>query len=147
MRKKIRPVWLWLLFLTLFLGLIFQSFPVKAQEQEELRLYSQSVVLMDGLSGRILYGKNAEQIRPMASTTKIMTCILALENSGLDTEVEISDRAASMPEVKLHAGKGEKYRLEDLLYSLMLESHNDTAVAIAEAVGGSVENFARKERV
>ena len=61
MRKKIRPVWLWLLFLTLFLGLIFQSFPVKAQEQEELRLYSQSVVLMDGLSGRILYGKNAEQ--------------------------------------------------------------------------------------
>ena len=47
MRKKIRPVWLWLLFLTLFLGLIFQSFPVKAQEQEELRLYSQSVVLMD----------------------------------------------------------------------------------------------------
>lgn len=55
--KKIRPVWLWLLFLTLFLGLIFQSFPVKAQEQEELRLYSQSVVLMDGLSGRILYGK------------------------------------------------------------------------------------------
>lgn len=50
MRKKIRPVWLWLLFLTLFLGLIFQSFPVKAQEQEELRLYSQSVVLMDGLS-------------------------------------------------------------------------------------------------
>ena len=99
MRKKIRPVWLWLLFLTLFLGLIFQSFPVKAQEQEELRLYSQSVVLMDGLSGRILYGKNAEQIRPMASTTKIMTCILALENSGLDTEVEISDRAASMPEV------------------------------------------------
>ena len=57
MRKKIRPVWLWLLFLTLFLGLIFQSFPVKAQEQEELRLYSQSAVLMDGLSGRILYGK------------------------------------------------------------------------------------------
>lgn len=55
MRKKIRPVWLWLLFLTLFLGLIFQSFPVKAQEQEELRLYSQSAVLMDGLSGRILY--------------------------------------------------------------------------------------------
>ena len=46
MRKKIRPVWLWLLFLTLFLGLIFQSFPVKAQEQEELRLYSQSVVLL-----------------------------------------------------------------------------------------------------
>ncbi len=92
MRKKIRPVWLWLLFLTLFLGLIFQSFPVKAQEQEELRLYSQSAVLMDGLSGRILYGKNAEQIRPMASTTKIcpqaknecsMLMLRALRSSGM----------------------------------------------------------------
>ena len=71
MRKKIRPVWLWLLFLTLFLGLIFQSFPVKAQEQEELRLYSQSVVLMDGLSGRILYGKNAEHTRMCGHQSRI----------------------------------------------------------------------------
>ena len=78
----------------------------------------------------------------MASTTKIMTCILALENAGPDTEVLISDRAASMPEVKLHVRKGERYRLRDLLYSMMLESHNDSAAAIAEAVGGSVENFA-----
>lgn len=78
----------------------------------------------------------------MASTTKIMTCILALENAGPDTEVLISDRAASMPEVKLHVRKGERYRLRDLLYSMMLESHNDSAAAIAEAVGGSVEDFA-----
>ena len=78
----------------------------------------------------------------MASTTKIMTCILALENAGPETEVLVSDRAASMPEVKLHIKKGEKYRMEDLLYSLMLESHNDSAVAIAEAVAGSVEKFA-----
>ena len=109
---------------------------------DPLNLNAHAAVLLDGDTGRILYGKNEKKVLPMASTTKIMTCILALENSGLDTEVEISDRAASMPEVKLHAGKGEKYRLEDLLYSLMLESHNDTAVAIAEAVGGSVENFA-----
>lgn len=109
---------------------------------DPLNLNAHAAVLLDGDTGRILYGKNEKKVLPMASTTKIMTCILALENSGLDTEVEISDRAASMPEVKLHAGKWEKYRLEDLLYSLMLESHNDTAVAIAEAVGGSVENFA-----
>lgn len=107
-----------------------------------LNLNAHAAVLLDGDTGRILYGKNEKKVLPMASTTKIMTCILALENSGLDTEVEISDRAASMPEVKLHVRKGEKYRMEDLLYSLMLESHNDTAVAIAEAVGGSVENFA-----
>ena len=109
---------------------------------DPLNLNAHAAVLLDGDTGRILYGKNEKKVLPMASTTKIMTCILALENTGLDTEVEISDRAASMPEVELHAGKGEKYRLEDLLYSLMLESHNDTAVAIAEAVGGSVENFA-----
>ena len=111
-------------------------------ETDPLNLNSHAAVLLDGDTGRILYGKNEKKVLPMASTTKIMTCILALENSGLDTEVEISDRAASMPEVKLHVRKGEKDRLEDLLYSLMLESHNDTAVAIAEAIGGSVENFA-----
>ena len=109
---------------------------------DPLNLNSHSAVLLDGDTGRILYGKNEMEVLPMASTTKIMTCILALENAGLDTEVEISDRAATMPEVKLHVREGEKYRLEDLLYSLMLESHNDTAVAIAEAVGGSVEDFA-----
>lgn len=86
--------------------------------------------------------KNETEVLPMASTTKIMTCILALENAGPDTEVLISDRAASMPEVKLHVRKGERYCLRDLLYSMMLESHNDSAAAIAEAVGGSVENFA-----
>ena len=109
---------------------------------DPLNLNSHSAVLLDGDTGRILYGKNEMEVLPMASTTKIMTCILALENAGLDTEVVISDRAATMPEVKLHVREGEKYRLEDLLYSLMLESHNDAAVAIAEAVGGSVEDFA-----
>ena len=109
---------------------------------DPLNLNSHSAVLLDGDTGRILYGKNEMEVLPMASTTKIMTCILALENAGLDTEVGISDRAATMPEVKLYVREGEKYRLEDLLYSLMLESHNDTAVAIAEAVGGSVEDFA-----
>ena len=109
---------------------------------DPLNLNAHAAVLLDGDTGRILYGKNEKKVLPMASTTKIMTCILALENSGLDTEVEISDRAASMPEVKLHVRKGERYRLRDLLYSMMLESHNDSAAAIAEAVGGSVEDFA-----
>ena len=111
-------------------------------ETDPLLLNSRAAVLLDGDTGRILYGKNETEVLPMASTTKIMTCILALENAGPDTEVLISDRAASMPEVKLHVRKGERYRLRDLLYSMMLESHNDSAAAIAEAVGGSVENFA-----
>lgn len=112
------------------------------QEQEPLQLYAQAAVLMDADSGRVLYGKNEKEMLPMASTTKIMTCILALEYGNLDQEVEVSSYAASMPKVKLYMKQGEKYRLGDLLYSLMLESHNDSAVAIAEAVGGSVEAFA-----
>lgn len=116
-----------------------------AQEKaakEDLQLYAQAAVLMDADSGRVLYGKNAEAKLPMASTTKIMTCILALEYGNPEAVVEASSYAASMPKVKLYVKAGEKYYLRDLLYSLMLESHNDTAVVVAEAVGGSVEKFA-----
>lgn len=114
----------------------------KKSSGEDLQLYAQSAVLMDADSGRILYGKNEEEKLPMASTTKIMTCILALEYGNPDEVVEVSSYAASMPKVKLYVKSGEKYYLRDLLYSLMLESHNDSAVVIAEAVGGSVEQFA-----
>ena len=110
--------------------------------KEELQLYAQAAVLMDADSGRVLYGKNEEAKLPMASTTKIMTCILALEYGSPEEIVEVSSYAASMPKVKLYVKSGEKYYLRDLLYSLMLESHNDSAVVIAEAVGGSVEKFA-----
>lgn len=110
--------------------------------QEPENLYAMSAVLMDGETGRVLYEKEGYESRPMASTTKVMTCIVALENTRGDEVVEVSSRAASQPEVKLFMKEGEKYYLEDLLYSLMLQSHNDTAVAIAEHIGKSVEEFA-----
>ncbi len=106
------------------------------------QLYAQSAVLMDAGSGRVLFEKEGDVARPMASTTKIMTCILTLERGNLNDEVEVSEYAASMPDVQLHIRSGEHYRLKDLLCSLMLESHNDSAVAIAEHIGGSVEGFA-----
>lgn len=106
-------------------------------------LYALSAVLMDGESGRILYEKDGETPRPNASTTKVMTCILALENGAGDDYVMVSDKAAAQPDVQLGMREGEQYYLEDLLYSLMLMSHNDTAVAIAEHIGGSTEGFAR----
>lgn len=109
---------------------------------EELSLYATAAVLLDADTGRVLYGKNADTFLANASTTKIMTCIVALENGNLEDMVEASAYAAGMPKVKLFIKEGEHYRLEDLLYSLMLESHNDSAVAIAEHVGGSVEGFA-----
>lgn len=120
--------------------------PVTSQsvqtELPPLKLYAQGAVLMDATSGRVLYSKNGEEQMPMASTTKIMTLILTLERANLDDTVTVSSYAASMPNVQLHIREGEQYRLRDLLYSLMLESHNDSAVAIAEHVGGSVEEFA-----
>ena len=116
--------------------------PGYAKAGDDLQLYAQAAVLMDADSGRVLYGKNAQEKLPMASTTKIMTCILALEYGNPDEIVEVSSYAASMPKVKLNVKSGENYYLRDLLYSLMLESHNDSAVVIAEAVGGSVEKFA-----
>lgn len=122
------------------------SAQVRAQgdkvKKEEIQLYAQAAVLMDADSGRVLYGKNEKDVLPMASTTKIMTCILALEYGNREDIAEVSAYAASMPKVKLYVKQGERYRLGDLLYSLMLESHNDSAVVIAEAVGGSVEEFA-----
>lgn len=111
--------------------------------EEPAELYALSAVLMDGESGRVLYEKDGERPLANASTTKVLTCIVALENSSGDDYVQVSQNAASQPEVKLGLQKGEQYYLEDLLYSLMLKSHNDAAVAIAEHCGGSVEGFAR----
>lgn len=105
------------------------------------QLYALSAVLMDADSGRILFAKNGQEERAMASTTKIMTCILALEYGNLEDVVTVSSKAASQPEVKLGAWEGEQFYLKDLLYSLMLESHNDAAVVIAESVSSSVEGF------
>ena len=105
-------------------------------------LYSKYSVLIDSDSGRILSGSNETTAVSMASTTKIMTLIIALENCDKNFVVTTSAYAASMPDVQLNAVTGEQFIINDLYYSLMLESHNDTAVAIAEAVAGSTENFA-----
>ena len=107
---------------------------VRAESEEPDNLYAQSAVLMDADSGRILFSKNGQQEKAMASTTKIMTCILALEYGKLDSEMTVSAYAASQPKVHLGAYKGETFYLRDLLYSLMLESHNDAAVIIAENI-------------
>lgn len=105
-------------------------------------LYSLSACLMDADSGRVLYEKEGNVHRANASTTKIMTLILTLERADLGDSVIVSERASRQPDVQLNINSGEKYRLEDLCYSMMLESHNDSAVAIAEHIGGSVEGFA-----
>ena len=112
------------------------------EEKEKLSLNARAAVLMDADSGRILYGKNETMAFPMASTTKIMTLIVALEHNEPDQIVMASAEASAMPEVRLGVHEGERYRMEDLYYAMMLESFNDAAMMIAEGTVGSVENFA-----
>lgn len=102
---------------------------------EDISLYAAAAVLMDADSGRVLYGKSEDTPMAMASTTKIMTCIQILEHADPEETLTVSAYAAGMPKVKLYIKQGEEYRVGDLLYSLMLESHNDAAVALAEHVG------------
>lgn len=136
--------WIGIISLACFLSAWLCRVPVQAQETEKepANLYAQSAVLMDADSGRILFGKEEDTKRPMASTTKIMTCILALEHMEEGQTAQVSNYAASQPEVRLGVRAGETYAVRDLLYSLMLESHNDSAVIIAEGIAGSVEQFA-----
>ena len=136
--KKIKVGFL--IIILLFNVLIYQT-DVHAYENS-LNLYSLSAVLIDGDTGRVLYGKEENTKRAMASTTKIMTLIITLEYGNPDDIVTVSSYASKMPDVQLGINEGEQYLLKDLIYSMMLESHNDSAVAIAEHIGGSVEGFA-----
>lgn len=141
MLEKIkRQICLWLCFLFMLAGWT----SVRAEEDAAFSLHARSAVLMDGDSGRILYGKEPDTPLAMASTTKIMTCILALELGSGNQICTASANAAAQPQVKLGMREAEQFYLQDLLYSLMLESHNDTAVCIAESVAGSVEAFTGK---
>lgn len=104
-------------------------------------LSARSAVVLDCASGRILFSQNGNEKRGMASTTKIMTAITALENADLSKTVTISPTASGVEGSSMYLAKGEKLTLEELVYGLMLVSGNDAATAIAEAVSGSVEKF------
>lgn len=100
-----------------------------------------SAVLMEQDSGRVLYGKKLHEKRRIASITKIMTAVLAVESGKLDEMVTISDTAVRTEGSSIYLAPGQKIKLRDLVYGLMLRSGNDAAQAIAETVGGSIEGF------
>lgn len=108
----------------------------------EPTLNSRVAVIYDRASGRILYEKNGNKQTPMASTTKIMTAIVVLENNNLTDVVTIDSKAAGTGGSRLGLKKNDKITVNDLLYGLMLKSGNDAAVALAIHVGGGVEGFA-----
>ncbi|MBM7604478.1 D-alanyl-D-alanine carboxypeptidase [Metabacillus crassostreae] len=102
---------------------------------------AQTAILIDQESGRVLFEKDAHKKMRIASITKIMTAILAIESGKLEEMVTVSDRVLKAEGSSIYLQKGEKIKLEDLVYGLMLRSGNDSAVAIAEHVGGSLEGF------
>ena len=108
----------------------------------EPTINSRAAIVYERSSGKILYGKEENEKRKMASTTKIMTAIVVLENTNLDDIVTISSKAAGTGGSRLGLHKDDKISVADLLYGLMLCSGNDAAVALAEHISGSIENFA-----
>ena len=109
--------------------------------EENLNLGSKNICAMEVSTGRVLFSKNIHEKVKIASTTKVMTCILALENCKITDMCEISKKAAATGGSTVGLKSGTKVSLKSLLYGLMLESGNDCAVAIAEHVSGSVEDF------
>ena len=105
---------------------------------------AQSALLMNANTGEILFRQNDSARLPMASTTKIMTALVAVESLPLDTPVTVTEEAVGVEGSSIYLTEGETLTLESLLYALMMESANDAAVAIAVAVSGSVEAFAEK---
>lgn len=105
---------------------------------------AESYIVMDGDSGRVIEGKNINEEKLIASTTKIMTCIIALENSDLKKMVKVGDEVLKAFGSAIYINMGEEMSIKDLLYGLMLRSGNDAAIEIAYAVSGNMENFVKK---
>lgn len=113
-----------------------------AEEQKEPVLNARAAVIYDRKTKEVIWGKNENEKKAMASTTKIMTAIVVLEKGNLSDVVTISKKAANTGGSRLKINTNDKVSVLDLLYGLMLRSGNDAAVALAEYVGGSIEGFA-----
>lgn len=103
---------------------------------------ARAAVIMDVNSRRVLYSKNIDEKLPMASTTKIMTTLVAIESGRLEEQATVSKNASYTEGSSIYLREGEKHKVHDLLYAIMLRSGNDAAVAVAEHIGGSIEGFA-----
>lgn len=130
-----------IIFLSIFI--VFNIAPAVKAQVKPPPVSADSVVLMDATTGKILYEKNKDSAYPPASTTKIMTILLVLENTNLDDIVTVSKNASLADGSKIYIREGEKLPVKELLYGLTLASANDCAVALAEHVSGSVEEFAK----
>ena len=111
------------------------------KNSEDLYVSAKSALVVNFESGEVIFAKNADQKIPAASTIKIVTALVALENASLDDSFIVSEKAANIGENVMGLSSGETLTLEELLYGAMLVSGNDAAIAIAEGVSGGEENF------
>lgn len=119
------------------------SINVKAESKPstKLRVNARCAIALDRETGQVLFEQNAYEIVPMASTTKILTALIAIEQGELDKKVTISKNAASIRGSTVGYKAGEEITLRELVFGLMFKSGNDAAIAIAESLGGSIEGF------
>ena len=129
----------WLVVVTFITSAILLYIPINTKALGPVS--ASSAILMEQQSGRILYEKEAHEVRRIASITKIMTAILAIESGKLNDLVKVTENAVRAEGSSIYLKPGETIKLEDLVYGMMLRSGNDSAVAIAEHVGGSLEGF------
>lgn len=141
MKKTLKNVFSLILSVLLFLGVSFNIVSGKPNKAPEVS--ADGVVLMNANTGEIIYEKNINQKYPPASTTKIMTALLTLENCNLEEEITVSKKCEDEDGSKIYLFEGEKFKVKDLLYSLLMASANDSALALAEHIGGDVNNFSK----
>ncbi|MGI6161331.1 MAG: D-alanyl-D-alanine carboxypeptidase family protein [Christensenellales bacterium] len=139
-QNAVRIVFSAVMAIAFFVALLYNNGIAKAAVIEP-SVQAQAAVMMEASSRRVLYQKNSHQRMPMASTTKIMTAIVAIENGNLQDTITVSENASGIEGSSIWLEVGERMTLSDMLYGLMLSSGNDAAVAIAEHIGGSVDGF------
>ena len=122
---------------------VFALFSVIVSSTSETQLSARAATLYEPTNGEFLFQKNADQRLPMASTTKIMTALVALESTDADAEITVATEACGIEGSSLYLKPNEVLSMRELLYGLMLRSANDAAAAIAYAVGGSIEGFSQ----
>ena len=120
---------------------LFISNNCVSAKSDKLRVNAKCAIAMEKQTGNILFEQNAYEIVPMASTTKIMTALIAIEQGDLEKDIIISKNASSVRGSKAGYKCNESIKLKELVYGLMFKSGNDAAIAIAEEIGGSVEGF------
>jgi D-alanyl-D-alanine carboxypeptidase (penicillin-binding protein 5/6) len=135
--------WKHLIAIITLLSLVLGTGLTPVLAEQEPNIAAEAAVVMELNSGQAVWSKNENATRAPASTTKILTALIALEKGNLQDQVTVSEDAVRVEGTRVYLVAGETQTLENLLYAMLLNSANDAAYAIAEHIGGSIEGFAR----